>query len=229
MRDRASCATAPGTSGPVGVTPLPPRLGPAPPPWLCIAAPGRLCVTPCRPGPKVHRLPRRQTTGSCCLLLSRASRHDLLPGSVASFTIGVRRRLHQTSLWGYKRPPYGPLRKAPARSRRRLPWPRVAYPRRALLTGAVPVGGLAGPMPLWGGHARARTAQPVFCKSHTCPVGTAGAEGPTVGGSNFPRDLAPGFSGPGISPPDHPDQHRAQPRPATRASQSFSYQRVSKV
>ena len=45
-----------------------------------------------------------------------------------------------------------------ARSRRRLPWPQMAYLRRALLTGAVPVGGLAGPVPLWGGNARARTA-----------------------------------------------------------------------
>ena len=77
------------------------------------------------------------------------------------------------------------------------------------------MGGLAGPVPLWGGHARARTAQPVFCKSHTCPVGTAGAEGPPVGGANAPRALAPGFSGPGISPPDHSSQPRAQSRPAT--------------
>ena len=77
------------------------------------------------------------------------------------------------------------------------------------------MGGLAGPVPLWGGHARARTAQPVFCKSHTCPVGTAGAEGPPVGGSNGPQDLTPGFPGPGISPPDHSSQPRAQSRPAT--------------
>ena len=102
-----------------------------------------------------------------------------------------------------------------ARSRGRLPWLRMAYPRRALLTGAVPVGGLAGPVPLWGGHARARTAQPVFCKSHTCPVGTAGAEGPSVGGSNGPQDLTPGFPGPGVSQFDHPSQPRAQSRPAT--------------
>ena len=77
------------------------------------------------------------------------------------------------------------------------------------------MGGLAGPVPLWGGHARARTPQPVFRKSHTCRVGTAGAEGPPVGGSNCPQDLTPGFPGPGISPPDHPSQPRAQSRPAT--------------
>ena len=77
------------------------------------------------------------------------------------------------------------------------------------------MGGLAGPVPLWGGHARARTAQPVFCKSHTCPVGTAGAEGPPVGGSNDPQDLTPGFPGPEISPPYHSSQPRAQSRPAT--------------
>ena len=77
------------------------------------------------------------------------------------------------------------------------------------------MGGLAGPVPLWGGHARARTAQPVFCKSHTCPVGTAGAEGPPVGGSNGPQDLTPGFPGPVISPPDHASQPRAQSHPAT--------------
>ena len=77
------------------------------------------------------------------------------------------------------------------------------------------MGGMAGLVPLWGRHARARTAQPVFCKSHTCPVGTAGAEGPPVGGSNGPQDLTPGFPGPWISPADHPIQPRAQSRPAT--------------
>ena len=102
-----------------------------------------------------------------------------------------------------------------ARSRRRLPWPRMASPRRALLTGAVPVVGLAGPVPLWGGHARERAAQPVFRKSHTCPVGTAGAEGPPVGGYNDPQDLTPGFPGPGVSPSSPSSQPRAQFRPAT--------------
>ena len=101
-----------------------------------------------------------------------------------------------------------------ARSRRRLPWPQAALPRRLLLTGAVPASGLAGPVPLWGGHARARTAQPVFCKSHTYPVGTAGSEGPPVGGSNDPQDPTPGFPGPGVSPPDYSSQTRAQSRPA---------------
>ena len=93
------------------------------------------------------------------------------------------------------------------------------------------MGGLAGPVPLWSGHARARTAQPVFCKSHTFPVGTAGAEGPPVVGPNCPQDLSPGFPGPGISPPDHPTAV-ATPGPSAaplRASQSFSYQRAKKV
>ena len=108
----------------------------------------RQAVIPRRSGPKVHRLPRRKVTEPCCLLLSRASRHNLLPGSVARFTAGRRVAAAQTSLGGYKRPPYGRLRKASARSRRRPSWPRMAYPRHALLTGAVPVGGLAGPVPL---------------------------------------------------------------------------------
>ena len=47
------------------------------------------------------------------------------------------------------------------------------------------------------------------------PRGTAGAEGPPVGGSNDPQDLTPGFPGPGVGPPDHPSQPRAQSRPAT--------------
>ena len=72
----------------------------------------RQAVIPRRPGPKVHRLPRRQVTGSCCLLLSRASPDDPLPGSVAIITARVHWRLHQTSLWGYKWPPYGRPRKA---------------------------------------------------------------------------------------------------------------------
>ena len=109
----------------------------------------RQAVIPRRSGPKVHRLPRRQVTEPCCLLLSRASRHNLLPGSVARFTAGRRVAAAQTSLGGYKRPPYGRLRKASARSRRRPPWPRMAYPRHALLTGPVPMGGPAGPVPLW--------------------------------------------------------------------------------
>ena len=75
--------------------------------------------------------------------------------------------------------------------------------------------GLAGPVPLWGGNARARTAQPVFCKSHTCPVGTAGAEGPPSGGPDGPQGLATGGSRPGASPSDHPYQPWAQSRPAT--------------
>ena len=75
--------------------------------------------------------------------------------------------------------------------------------------------GQAGPVPLWGGNARARTAQPVFCKSHTCPVGTAGAEGPPSGGPDGPQGLVTGGSRPGASPPDHPDQPWAQSRPAT--------------
>ena len=91
------------------------------------------------------------------------------------------------------------------------------------------MGGMAGLVPLWGRHARARTAQPVFCKSHTCPVGTAGAEGPPVGGSNDPQDLTPGFPGPWISPADHPSQPRAPSSAPLRASQIFSYQRVKKV
>ena len=61
------------------------------------------------------------------------------------------------------------------------------------------MGGLAGPVPLWGGYARARTAQPVFRKSHTCPVGTSGAEGPPVGGSNGPPETSPRAS-PGQGP-----------------------------
>ena len=108
----------------------------------------RQAVIPRRSGPKVHRLPRRKVTEPCCLLLIRASRDSLLPGSVARFTAGRRVAAAQTSLGGYKRPPYGRLRKASARSRRRPPWPRMAYPRHALLTGPVPVGGPAGPVPL---------------------------------------------------------------------------------
>jgi len=108
----------------------------------------RQAVIPRRSGPKVHRLPRRKVTEPCCLLLSRASRDNLLPGSVARFTAGRRVAAAQTSLGGYKRPPYGRLQKASARSRRRPPWPRMAYPRHALLTGPVPVGGPAGPVPL---------------------------------------------------------------------------------
>ena len=91
----------------------------------------------------------------------------------------------------------------------------MAYLRRALLTGAVPAAGLAAQVPLWGGHAHMRTAQPVSRKSRTCPVGTAGAEGPPVGGSNCPQDLTPGFPGPEVSPFDHPSQPWAQSRPAT--------------
>ena len=72
----------------------------------------RQAVIPRRAGPKVHRLPRRQVTEPCCLLLSRASRDNLLPGSVARFTAGRRVAAAQTSLGGYKRPPYGRLRKA---------------------------------------------------------------------------------------------------------------------
>ena len=114
----------------------------------------RQAVIPRRSGPKVHPLPRRQVTEPCCLLLSRASRDNLLPGSVARFTAGRRVAAapgctgREASLGVYKRPPYGRLRKASARSRRRPPWPRMAYPRHALLTGAVPVGGPAGPLPL---------------------------------------------------------------------------------
>ena len=116
---------------------------------------------------------------------------------------------------GYNRPPYGCCGRPRQALGKRLPWPRVAYSRRSLLTGAVPVCGLAGPVPLWGGHARPRTEQPVFCKSHTCPVGTAGAEGPPSGGLDGPQGLATGGSRPGASPPDHPDQPWAQSRPAT--------------
>ena len=84
------------------------------------------------------------------------------------------------------------------------------------------MGGLAGPVPLWGGHARARAVQPVFWKSHTCPVGTAGAEGPPVGGSNDPQDLTPGFPGPGVSPSGHSSQPRAQFRPATGLTERYT-------
>ena len=60
----------------------------------------RQAVIPRRAGPKVHRLPRRQVTEPCCLLLSRASRHNLLPGSVARFTAGRHVAAAQTSLGG---------------------------------------------------------------------------------------------------------------------------------
>ena len=176
------------------------------PPAASLARHGRArqAVIPRRPGPKVHRLPRRQATGSRCLLLGGASRDDPLPGSVASFTARVRWRLHQTSLGGYKRPPYGTLWKAP----------RTFAPSAAVAAGGLSAarparrsrpGGRDGRPGAALGRTRpcADPAQPVFCKSHTCPVGTAGAEGPPVGGSNGPQgqDLTPGFPGPGISPP----------------------------
>ena len=71
---------------------------------------------------------------------------------------------------GYNRPSFGCCGRPRQALGKRLPWPRVAYPRHYLLAGAVPVAGLAGPVPLCCGHARARTAQLVFCRSHTCPV-----------------------------------------------------------
>ena len=94
------------------------------------------------------------------------------------------------------------------------------------------MGGLAGPVPLWGGHARARTAQPVFCKSHTCPVGTAGAEGPPIG------YLSASLTAPRTSPWASPGKVSVRPITLTnpgpssaplRASQSLNYERVKKV
>ena len=137
---------------------------------------------------------------------------------------------------GCTRPRYGGtsgLRTAacgrhPARSRRRLPWPRVAYPRRALLTGAVPGAGVAGSVPLCCGDDHARPASPVSRKLYTYPVGTAGGEGLSGGGCNIPG--TPSRASPGgvlvrLSALTNPG-----PSPAPlRAVQSFSSQRVKKV
>ena len=81
----------------------------------------RQAVIPRRPGPKVHRLPRRQVTGSCCLLLGGASRDDLLLGSVANFTAGRRWRLHVTSPRGVQPASVRLLRKASAGSGKTAP------------------------------------------------------------------------------------------------------------
>ena len=87
---------------------------------------------------------------------------------------------------GYILSPYGGLRTASARTRRRLRWTQMALPMRLLLTGVVPGASAAGPVPLCCGDDHARPASPVSRKLYTYPVGTAGGEGLSGGGCNIP-------------------------------------------
>ena len=130
----------------------------------------RQAVIPRRPGPKVRRLLRRQVTDSCCLLLSRASPDDPLPGSVASITARVHWRLHQTSLWGYKWPPYGRLRKAC----------RTFAP-----SATVAAGGLSAARPAHRSRHGGRAGRPSAALGRTRPCADATARLPQI--THVPR------------------------------------------
>ena len=142
--------------------------------------------------------------------------------------MGVRPRLHKTSPEGVYPVTVRRLRTASARARRRLRWTRTAFPRRLLLTGAVPGTGVAGTVPLCCGEDHARPVSPVSRKLCTYPVGTAGGEGLSGGGCNIPG--TPSRASPGgvlvrLSALTNPG-----PSPAPlQAVQSFSSKRVKKV
>ena len=167
-------------------------------------------------------------TSSRCLLRNGACRDNLLSGSDASRSVGVRPRLHKTLPGGVYPVTVRRLRTASARTRRRLRWTQTAFPLHLLITEAAPGAGVAGPVPLCCGDDHARPASPVSRKLYTYPVGTAGGEGLSGGGCNIPG--TPSGANPGgllvrLSALTNPG-----PSPAPlRAVQSFSNQRVKKV